>query len=144
MTNTTRPSLYEVGVEGAEIESILMENDGELTPELEARLDAHLASGKNKIVAAAMVVQGLEASKANCLAEALRLMDRANAFERNAKSLKARILFAVDEGFDGKIKTDLFTIWGSDIRPNREHRGCRRRRPWVYSEKLSRTGAHEV
>jgi hypothetical protein len=115
MTTQTEPkklTLYDVGVEGAEIERLLIEADGELTPEIEARLDAHLAGGKNKIVAAAMVVRMLEASAATCDAEAKRLKDRAASFENQVAVLKARMLFAVDAGFNGKLKTDLFTIWG--------------------------------
>jgi hypothetical protein len=109
-----KPTLYEVGLEGATIEALLIEADGELTPELEARLDAFLASGKDKLTGAAMVVRGLEASAANCEAEAKRLKERAASFENNAKTLKGRMLFAVDAAFDGKVKTDLFTIWGQN------------------------------
>jgi hypothetical protein len=112
-----KPSLYEVGVEGAEIEALLIESDGELTPELEARLDAHLATGKNKIIAAAMVVRQLETSEGACVVEANRLLARAESFKRQAAMLKARMLFAVDNGFDGKLKTDLFTIWGQTSAP---------------------------
>jgi hypothetical protein len=109
-----KPTLYAVGIEGAEIEALLIEGDGELTPELEARLDAFLSSGKDKLTGAAMVVRGLEASAANCEAEAKRLKERAQSFDNNAKTLKSRMLFAVDAAFDGKVKTDLFTIWGQN------------------------------
>lgn len=105
-------NLYNLTVEGAEINRILTENEGELTPELEARLDAILGEGKDKVEAAAMVVRSLEASRDACAAEADRLAKRAYSFDKNIDSLKTRILYAVDAAFDGKVKTDKFTIWG--------------------------------
>ena len=150
MTNTTRPSLYEVGVEGAEIELILLENDGELTPELEARLDAHLASGKDKIVAAVMVVRQLEASAEVCRAECERIEQRFMSFKRNASALKARMLFAVDEGFDGKVRTDLFTIWGQvsaptvsiDVAPDADLQSIQKAYPDLIRTKYELDKAH--
>lgn len=105
-------NLYDVGMEGMELDAILREADGELTPELEARMDAFLAGGKAKIEAAAKVHRSLEASAGACEIEAARLGGRAKSFQNNADSLKARMLWAVDAGFDGKVKTSLFTIWG--------------------------------
>lgn len=107
-------NLYKLTVEGAEINRILTENEGELTPELEARLDAILGEGKDKVEAAAMVVRGLEASEEACAQEVQRLTDRAKSFARQSDNLKARMLIAVDAALDGKVKTDKFTIWGQN------------------------------
>lgn len=109
-----KPTLYEVGIEGAEIEALLIEGDGELSPELEIRLDAFLASGKDKLDGAAIVVGRLESSAAYCEIQAKRFKERAASFDNNAKALKNRILFAVDVAFAGKVKTDSFTIWGQN------------------------------
>lgn len=105
-------NLYEVGIEGMELDHILREAEGELTPDLEARMDSFLAGGKAKVEAAAKVYRSLEASAGACELEAIRLSGRAKSFQKNADSLKARMLFAVDAGFGGKLRTDLFTIWG--------------------------------
>lgn len=110
-------TLYEVAVEGKELEEILAAADGELTPELEARLDSFLKSGKEKIDAACKVVQSLEASASACVDEAKRLNDRASSFLKNRDSLKTRILGAIDSAFDGKVKTNLFTVWGQTSAP---------------------------
>lgn len=104
-------NLYDLTVEGAEINRILTENEGELTPELEARLDAILGEGKDKVEDAAMVVRSLEASRDACAMEADRLAKRAQSFDKNVDSLKLRILYAVDSAFGGKVKTDKFSIW---------------------------------
>lgn len=109
---TTKMSLYDIAKEGMELEEILVASDGEITPEVEARLDEFLKQGKERIDAACMVVRGLEASAKACDDEAGRLSARAKSFERNRDMLKARILGAVDAAFDGKVKTNLFTVWG--------------------------------
>lgn len=110
-------SLYEVGVEGLELNSILTESDGELTPETEARLDVFLKSGKEKIDAACKVVQSLEASSNSCIEEAKRLNERASSFLKDRDRLKSRILGAIDAAFDGKVKSNLFTVWGQTSAP---------------------------
>jgi hypothetical protein len=111
-TTTAKISLYDVALEGAEINDILSANDGELTPELEARFDELLRQGPRKIDAACMVVRELSATAEACRAEAKRLTERATAFDRNEAVLKSRILGAVDAAFDGKLKTQMFTVWG--------------------------------
>jgi hypothetical protein len=107
----SKMTLYDISMEGMQLESILTENDGELTPELEARMDALLLEGPQRIEAAAMVVRTLETSAEAAKAEAKRLTERAASFESNAKSLKQRITIALDAAFNGKVKTPLFTIW---------------------------------
>lgn len=105
-------NLYEVAVEGAELERMLEESDGELTPELEQRFDAFLAGGKDKINAALCVRRNLEAEMEMCRKEAARLAARAASVERNRARLSERILAAVDFGFGGKVKTAQFTAYG--------------------------------
>ena len=117
----TKSTLYDVAQEGADIQALLMENDGELTPELEERLDSLLKQGKDKLIAAVKVVRNIEANADNCLKEAAtqseeveRLKTRSASFTADAKRLKERILIAVDFAFGGKVKTDLFTIYGQN------------------------------
>jgi hypothetical protein len=103
--------LYDIPVEAHEIENALIENGGELTPEIEQRIFGFLREGKDKIECGAMVVRSLEGEAAICRTEADRLMKRAAGIENGASRLKGLILFAVDDGFGGKIKTAKFTIW---------------------------------
>lgn len=105
-------TLYSITQEGMELNDILTATDGEITPELELRLDEWLKSGKGKIDAACKVVQSLTASADACLEESKRLNERTSSFLRNRDMLKDRILGAVDLAFGGKVKTDLFTVWG--------------------------------
>lgn len=104
--------LYELTAEAYLIETTLADNDGELTPELEQKLDTLLRNGKDKLEAAAQIVRNLEASAADCEEEALRLEKRANSYHNQAANLKRLMLAAVDGVFGGKLKTDMFTIYG--------------------------------
>lgn len=106
--------LYEIPIEANEIEATLSDNCGELTPELEGRISQFLKDGKDKIEAAAMVTMSLEDDANVCRTEAERLAKRAVGLENAAKRLKGLMLFAVDEGFGGKVKTAKFTIWGQN------------------------------
>jgi hypothetical protein len=104
--------LYEIPVIANEIEAQLAENYGELTPETERAIADFLKDSKEKIESAAMIVKSLEADAEICRQEAERLMARAQGLFKGEDRLKGLILFAVDEGFGGKIKTAKFTIWG--------------------------------
>jgi hypothetical protein len=106
--------LYEIPIEANEIEATLADSYGELTPEVERRIADFLREGKEKIEAAAIVVKSLEDDADVCRSEAERLMKRAVGLENGADRLKGLILFAVDEGFGGKIKTAKFTIWAQN------------------------------
>ena len=103
--------LYEIPVEANEIEALLADNYGELTPEIERRIADFLKEGKEKIESAAIVVKSLEDDADVCKQEAERLLARAKGLQSGADRLKGLILFAVDEGFGGKVKTPKFTIW---------------------------------
>lgn len=111
-------TLYQLTVEGMELERILIETEGELTPELEARFDEMLRGGSDKIHAAVSVKRKIEADAALCLAEASvyqaevdRLKAKAKAHEKNAEALSARIVIAMDTVFGGKLKSATMTIW---------------------------------
>lgn len=103
--------LYEIPIEANEIEALLAENYGELTPEVEQRIAGFLRDSKEKIESAAIVVKSLEDDAEICKQEAERLTQRARGLQNGADRLKGLILFAVDEGFAGKVKTSKFTIW---------------------------------
>lgn len=106
--------LYEIPIEADKIEEELHENLGELTPELQARIEDFLAQGKAKIEAAAIVVKSMEADAEVCKAEAKRLVERGARLALAAEKLQNLMLFAVDQGFAGKVKTARFTIWGQN------------------------------
>ncbi len=105
------PSLYDLTSEGLQIFDMLEENLGELTPELEERLDKLMLEGPARIEAAAMVVRTLESNSAACEMEADRLRTRSKAFSEQADRLKKRMTVCLDTAFNGKVKTPLFSVW---------------------------------
>lgn len=104
-------TLYEVTLEGLQIADLLTQAEGELTPDVEARLDALMKEAPERIEAAAMVVRNLEANASACKSEAARLLERAKSFETQTEKLKERMTYAVDAAFAGKVKTARFTIY---------------------------------
>ena len=106
-----RLTLYELSLEAVQINDMLEAGEGELTPELEQRLDALMVKGPESIEAAAIVTQNLLASALVCEQEALRLKARADSFTANANRLKERLAIALDCAFNGKLKTNRFTCW---------------------------------
>lgn len=108
---STKATLYDLTHEGLEIFDMLSDNLGELTPELEQRLDKLMLEGPARIEAAAMVVRTMEQNATACEEEAQRLRDRAKDFEAQADRLKKRMTACLDTAFSGKVKTPLFTVW---------------------------------
>lgn len=104
-------TLYDLSREGLAIFDMLEESLGELTPELEARLDALMLEGPERLEAAAMVVRTLQSNARVCEEEAERLRQRAKAFEAQSDRLKERMTKCLDTAFGGKVKTPLFTIY---------------------------------
>lgn len=104
--------LYEIPLEANAIEEQLYDNVGELTPDLERRIQSFLSQGKDKIESAAVVIGSLEEDASICQAEAKRLIERAAQLNQSADRLRGMVLCAVDLGFGGKVKTPKFTIWG--------------------------------
>lgn len=108
---SNRLTLYDIGLEGLVISDILTENEGELTPELEARIDELMRRAPDRVESAAMVVKQLDAYAQTCKQEATRLAERAASFTKNADRLKKLMVVAVDAAFNGKVKTARFSIW---------------------------------
>jgi hypothetical protein len=114
-------NLYEIAVEGLELERILEETGGELTPELEQRFDS-LLQGKDKIDAALCVRRRLELEAGVCRQESERLRARAASLEGQKETLTRRVLIAIDCAFGGKLKTARFSAWGQNCAPVKEYR----------------------
>jgi hypothetical protein len=115
-------NLFDVGVEGSELEALMLESAGELTPELEQRWTEFLESGKDKVNAALCVRKRLEFEARCCREEADRLWARAKSIDAERARLSERILFAIDHGFQGKVRTALFTAYGANSATTHEFR----------------------
>lgn len=98
-------------MQGLEIEQLLFESIGEITPEIQDKMDAILLAGPETMEAAAAVVTQLQMSANNAEEESDRLRARSKDFEAQAQKLKERMTFALDKAFGGKIKTPRWTIY---------------------------------
>jgi hypothetical protein len=107
---STKATLYDLTREGVEILDILEDALGELSPELEARLDKLMVEGPERLEAAAMVVATLKQNATACEEESERLRQRAKSFDDQAERLKIRMTACLDAAFGGKVKTSLFTL----------------------------------
>jgi hypothetical protein len=112
-----RPTLYDIAQDHREIIDILIQTDGELTPELESQLDSILRGGKDKIDAAAAVWRRLVAEGKMVKEEEGRLKIRREAIARDADNLRSRMLIVIDEVFSGKLKTPFTSVWSQTTPP---------------------------
>jgi Siphovirus Gp157 len=102
--------LYDIPQEIEQFEQQLIENGGELTPELEQAWSAFVQSGKDKLEAAAFVLNRLKHDAETCRTEVRRLEKRALSTETNRKRLSELTLYAL-KALGGKIKTSLISMW---------------------------------
>jgi hypothetical protein len=107
----TKTTLYDLSSEAIAIEQCLIDSDGELTPELETRIDELLVQGSDKMDAAAYMLRRLKALSDECKAESDRLAARKASFLRAHDSLKHRMLGALILAFAGKLKTAKNTFY---------------------------------
>jgi hypothetical protein len=104
-------SIYDLSLQGLEIEELLLDSVGEITPDIQEKMDALLVSGPETMEAAAAVVTQLQMSAKMAEEESDRLRARSKEFEAQAEKLKKRMGFALDKAFGGKIKTPRWTVY---------------------------------
>jgi hypothetical protein len=104
-------SIYDLSLQGLEIEELLLDSVGEITPDIQDKMDALLLAGPETMEAAAAVVTQLQMSAKMAEEESDRLRARSKEFEAQASKLKERMTFALDKAFSGKIKTPRWTIY---------------------------------
>ena len=118
MASDKKMTLLDLGIEGIQIYDLLEDSMGELTPELEERLDALMQGGAEKIDAALAVRRRLEAEAEFIGSEVKRLQARKKSLESQYDGLSNRNVFALDHAFSGKIKTLHNTAWTEKGRPS--------------------------
>lgn len=102
--------LYDIPKEIDNFEARLIHNEGELTPDLEQEWAEFIAGSKERLEAAAFVINRLKGDEKLCRTECQRLQARAQSTERNAKRLSDLTLYAL-KAMGGKVKTALVSMW---------------------------------
>ncbi len=106
----TAMHLYEVGDTLEQIADQLVENGGELTPELEAMLDAMTEAFDAKAESIALVIRSAESRAAGIHVEAERLAKLERAHENTAKRLKAYLLREMERAGKRKMQGKLVSV----------------------------------
>lgn len=109
-TPATDLKLYEIADNLEAVTARIIENDGVLTEELEAELDALEGAFEEKVERTALVVQELSRKADACKAEAERLSERADHYERSADSLKEYLRHQLARRDVSRVDGDLVSV----------------------------------
>lgn len=111
MAEANRLRLHEIVSELDEIGELIAEAGGELSPELEARLDALEGAWTTKVENIALFVKESEANAEAAGTEAARLAAIQKHFATKAKGLKDYLLFFMRRGGHQNLKTPRVRVW---------------------------------
>lgn len=104
-------SLYDLADAQVSIDDLLDESGGELTPEIEERLEAIRGQFNDKVDRICELRQNRIRAAEACEAEAKRLSKRAEAAKRGADSLKTYLMSGLIRAGMAKLKTAKWTVW---------------------------------
>lgn len=111
MEAAKRLALWEISDALTEIGEKIADGGGELTPELEAQLDAMEGAFEEKAERIALFVKECEANAVAAHMEATRLSAIARHFETKASGLKDYLLAAMNRSGRTSVKTHRARIW---------------------------------
>ena len=103
---TTKENLFSIGEHFYALESLLIENEGEIDETLDQWLNEYEAKEAEKVDAYCYLIQKFE----EIAAEAKRLADRSSGYNKKAKTLKDRLKYYLESRGRDKLETQRFTI----------------------------------
>jgi hypothetical protein len=103
--------LWQIGEDIERIYLAILDNDGELTPEMEAALDRAQGTFLQKAEAVAFKIEELELSADGAKAAAQRQQRHANTFARAADRLKDYLRGCMERTGQERIRTNRKHIW---------------------------------
>lgn len=101
-------NLYTIEQEYRDIEQAIEQAEGEITPELEERINVNEEDRAAKVSAYVHIIREREAAARACQEEARRLQSMAASHERLAASLRAALHSVVEE--HGPVKADTYAV----------------------------------
>lgn len=111
-------TLYDLTAEALDLQAVILDAGGEVTPDVEAALDALDALGEtaeDKLAAYGRLIANMAADADAYRAEEKRLADRRKAIETSARSLKDRVEQFLRATGKPKIKAD---VWSFSLQRN--------------------------
>jgi len=103
---TSKESLLNIGEHFYALESLLIENDGEISEEIDQWLDEYEGKEQDKIDAYCYLIQKFD----EISAEAKRLAERSSGYKKKVDSLKHRLKIHLESRGKNKIETSRFTV----------------------------------
>ena len=103
---TTKESLFSIGEHFYALESLLIDNEGEIDETIDQWLEEYHAKEEHKLDAYCYIIQKFE----EIAAEAKRLSERSSSYTRKAKDLKDRLKYYLEKRGKDRIETQRFTI----------------------------------
>lgn len=101
-----KESLFAIGEHFYALESLLIENEGEIDEHIDQWLEEYEAKESDKIDAYCYIIQKFE----DIAAEAKRLAERSMTYSKKARSLKERLKFYLENRGKDKLETNRFTL----------------------------------
>ena len=104
--NVTKESLYSIGEHFYSLESLIIDNDGEIDDIIDQWLEEYQAKEEDKIDAYCYLIQKFE----EIAKEAKRLAKRSNYYTGRSKNLKDRLKHYLQHRGKQKVETPRFTV----------------------------------
>ena len=102
----TKESLFSIGEHFYALETLLIENEGEIDETIDRWLQEYEAKEEDKVDAYCYLIQKFE----DIAAEAKRLADRSSGYQKKAKTLKDRLKLYLQHRGKDKLETGRFTV----------------------------------
>ena len=102
----TKESLFQIGEHFYALESLLIEQEGEITEEIDSWLNEYQAKEQDKLDAYCYIIQKFE----EIAEESKRLAERSSAYNKKVKQLKDRMKLYLENRGKQKVETGRFTI----------------------------------
>lgn len=105
-TPTTKESLFEIGQHFYALESLLIDNEGEIDDVIDEWLEEYIVKESEKLDAYCYLIQKYE----EIADEAKRLAERSASYRNKVNSLKDRLKWYLEVRGKQKVETSRFTI----------------------------------
>lgn len=103
---TTKESLFSIGEHFYALESLIIDNEGEIDETIDQWLEEYQAKEEHKLDAYCYIIQKFE----EIAVEAKRLAERSSSYNKKATELKDRLKCYLEKRGRDKVETQRFTI----------------------------------
>lgn len=103
---TSKESLFSIGEHFYALESLIIEQEGEITDEIDQWLDEYQAKEADKIDAYCYIIQKFD----DIAQEAQRLATRSTSYKKKVSQLKDRLKYYLERRARDKIQTQRFIV----------------------------------